>query len=227
MQREFSFSEIRHYKDGQCLRCTTPSCEEYRKRSSIRKESFFIGLNLLFLKIIKVLIRWSSNNSNQADIVENLGINSRTYKKIIGKFLNLVGVFDFKDDKLGGPGTVVQIDETALNHKVKSHRGRSLRNKTDALCIVEFTDHITRALATAIPDKKATTIVPIIQDNVVSNSIIHTDEHKSYSSLNKLNFYHDTVCHKKGFINHATGARTQAVESFNNCINLGIKKGKE
>jgi transposase-like protein len=174
---------------------------------------------IAFLMILKVLIRWSFNN-NQADIIE---INSRTYKKIIKKFLNLVDVFDFKDDRLEGPGTVVQIDETAINHKLKGHWGWAPRNKKDAFCIVDSTDHITRAFSVVISNKQANTLIPIIQDNVVHNSIIHTDEHKSYPSLNALNFNHDTVCHKRSFVNFMTGAHTQAAESFNNCINLDIK----
>ncbi|KCZ79051.1 hypothetical protein H312_03560 [Anncaliia algerae PRA339] len=40
---------------------------------------------------------------------------------------------NFESNKLGGPGFVVQIDETMLNFKCKSHRGRTANNKTDAL----------------------------------------------------------------------------------------------
>ncbi|KCZ77920.1 hypothetical protein H311_01063, partial [Anncaliia algerae PRA109] len=36
-----------------------------------------------------------------------------------------------------GPGSIVQIDETMMNFKCKSHRGRSTLNKTDALVIIE------------------------------------------------------------------------------------------
>ncbi|KCZ75679.1 hypothetical protein H311_03339 [Anncaliia algerae PRA109] len=59
-----------------------------------------------------------------------------------------------KMNKLGGPSNIVQIDETVMNYKSKSHRGRSPLNMTDALCIVEFTDKITKAYATTIFDKK-------------------------------------------------------------------------
>ena len=72
--------------------------------------------------------------------------------------------------------------------------------------------------------KKLLTILPIICANVASNSIIHTDEHKSYSALNNMGFVHDTVCHKYTFINPETGANTQAVESFNKSLKLDIKK---
>lgn len=150
----------KQYKDGICWRCNNPNCSSDRPRTNIRKGSFFEGFNLPYLKIIKVFIRWSLNNK-QTSIVENLGINDRTYKKIIQKFLSLIQSFDFKDNKLGGPNHIVQIDETALNRKVKAHRGRAPTNKTDTLCIVEFKDQITRVFVYVIPNKKVETIIPI------------------------------------------------------------------
>ncbi|KCZ73838.1 hypothetical protein H311_05202, partial [Anncaliia algerae PRA109] len=98
--------------------------------------------------------------------------------------------------------------------------------KSDSLCIVEVETKIIRAYSTIIPDKKESTIVPIICSQVASNSRIWTDEHKSYSNLNSFNFVHHSVCHKYEFINSLNGVNTQAVESFNNCLKLEIKKRK-
>jgi transposase-like protein len=147
-------------------------------------------------------------------------------QKHIKRFLDTVGTFDFKTNKLGGVGKIDQVDETGLNYKVKAHRGRSPVNKTDALCIVEVEEHITRAFACVIENKKAETLIPIITDNVEEYTTIWTDEHKSYQKLSLPNHDHDTVCHKYEFINKETGANTQAVESFNNEVNLEIKRRK-
>lgn len=103
---------------------------------------------------------------------------------------------DFSVDKLGGPGLIVEVDETMLNFKCKSHRGRTANNRTDALCIVETNVGRKRVFACIIQDKKATTLIPIICANVASHTIIRTDEHKSYSSLFKYEYIHETVCHK-------------------------------
>ena len=64
-------------------------------------------------------------------------LSARTIDSIIAKLLELIPKPDFSERKLGGPGKNVQIDETMLNYKCKSHRGRSPTNKTDALCIIE------------------------------------------------------------------------------------------
>ncbi|KAM0684937.1 hypothetical protein COBT_003854, partial [Conglomerata obtusa] len=61
---------------------------------------------------------------------------------------------DFSASKLGGPGKIVQVDETMLNYKAKSHRGRSSFNKTDSLCIAEIDTKTTRVFATIIAYKE-------------------------------------------------------------------------
>jgi transposase-like protein len=94
------------------------------------------------------------------------------------------------------------------------------------LCIVEFDSAISRAFACVIDDKKASTIIPIICDNVEKGSIIYADEHRSYSSLNYIGFSHSTVCNKYEFVNQENFVYTQAVESFNNEIKLEIKRKK-
>ena len=48
----------------------------------------------------------------------------------------------------------VQIDETMLNYKCKSHRGRLPTNRTDCICLVEVRVKIERAYAVCIPNKK-------------------------------------------------------------------------
>ena len=70
----------------------------------------------------------------------------RTFKKIIGNFLDLVDTKYQCADKLCGYDKIVLVDETALNFKTKSHRGRTSVNKTDTLCIVGVTTAISRAL---------------------------------------------------------------------------------
>jgi len=123
---------------------------------------------------------------------------------------------------LGGPGRIVQVDETMLNFKVKSHRGRSSTNHTDALCIVEVRNGIERVYARTIPDKKATTIIPHITSQLAAGTTVWTHKHGAYNGLQDLGLDHGTVCHKYEFITHE-GINTQAVESFNNALKLEIK----
>ena len=62
------------------------------------------------------------------------------------------------------------------------------------VCSVEYWDSILRAFTKILTDKQASTTIPIIYYQVAAHSTIYTDEHRSYSSFNSLNFIHDSVC---------------------------------
>ncbi|KAG0438780.1 hypothetical protein DMUE_2879 [Dictyocoela muelleri] len=77
--------------DGMYWRCTTTTCIKYQNRQCLRQNSFFDGLNLFFLKIMKVLIRWPQNVPKQITL-ESLNLDKKTYKKIIKKvFDGIIG----------------------------------------------------------------------------------------------------------------------------------------
>ena len=122
--------------------------------------------------------------------------------------------------RLGGPHVIVQIDETKLNHNVKSHRGRG-----PIRAIVDTFTQPVKGFATMIPDRRAEAIIPIIESVVHPWSIIHTDEAKAYRALGESlqNYEHSTVCHKYNFVDSVTGVHTQHVESWNNKIKTQIK----
>lgn len=215
----------RRSNDKYAWRCMKSQCSNYKKYFSVRTGSFFYNFNISITMILRIMIKFSIRQPRYS-IKENLDAAIGTVDKVLNKLITLIPEIDFFNDKLGGPGCNVQIDETMLNYKCKSHRGRSPRNETDSLCIVELKENITRAFAVVIPNKAAATLVPIICRQVAQHSIIWTDEHKSYGQLRNHNFTHGTVCHKYEFINHMNGVNTQAVESFNNCLKLEIKRRK-
>ncbi|KCZ82341.1 hypothetical protein H312_00364 [Anncaliia algerae PRA339] len=99
------------------------------------------------------------------------------------------------------------------NFKCKSHKSRSTTNKILSLCINEMNERILSAYATNINGKKENTIICIVFNWVVDNSLIWTDEHQSYSNLRNYRFAHDIVCHRYEFIKNSCGANTKAVES--------------
>jgi transposase-like protein len=174
-----------------------------------------------------VIIRYS-NNVQVCRIVKEIDISKKTVCKIISCLIQKMEIQNRSERKLGGPGIIVQIDETMMNYKCKSHRGRSAGNKSDAICFVECNDigKIVRCWAQLIADKKASTIIPIVCERVVSGSTIYTDEHPSYRSLVNNGYLHGTVCHKYYFVDPLTGIHTQAIESFHNEMKLKFKNQK-
>lgn len=220
-----SFTTYKRNSDHYAWRCMNKICVHRKKYFSIRKDSFFEPLNIDLKTVLRILICYSTRTPRYS-IISSIDICEKTIRKVINLLIEKIPVIDFVNDKLGGPGCIVQIDETMLNFKCKSHRGRSPENRTDSLCIVEVRGSITRAFATIIPNKESSTLIPIICRQVAQNSIIHTDEHRSYTNLHNFGFVHDTVCHKYSFINAVSGANTQAVECFHNELKLAIKSRK-
>lgn len=220
-----SLNKYTKNSDRFAWRCITRTCSKFKEYLSVRTGSFFSNINCSFKHAFKIICGYACRQQ-RLTIKRSVPISEPTITKIIKKLVGLIPPVDFSNDKMGGTGKVVQVDETMLNYKCKSHRGRSPLNRTDSLCIIEYEGRILRAFATVIPNKSQNTIVPIICSQVNSGSVVHTDEHGAYFNLRNFNFLHDTVCHKYCFVNKTTGAHTQGIESFHNELKLEIKKRK-
>ncbi len=206
-----------HNIDHLSWRCMQSSCDSYKKYVSVRTGIFFENFSKDLRVLFRILLKFSRKETKKT-ICSSI---SSASNKLVERFLLALNAkipeTDFSDRKLGGPGKIVQIDETILNFKCKNYRGQSAGNRTDAISIVEVGDQgIERVFAKVIPDKRKVTLIPIIIGQVVPHSLIRTDEHGSYRDLNRHDFVHETVCHKYEFVNRESGVHTQHVESFNN-----------
>lgn len=85
--------------------------------------------------------------------------------------------------------------------------------------------HITRRSPENTWGRDCTSVL-IIFFKDSSGSIIHTDEHKSYCNLLKVNFKRLTLCHKYYFRNGSTNSHTNVIESFHEELKLEMKKEK-
>ncbi|KAG0439999.1 hypothetical protein DMUE_2059 [Dictyocoela muelleri] len=218
------FVSYKRNEDGYAWICMQRICKDYKKYTSVRGGSFFLGFNLPITKIIKILVKYVSRQSIKSICSSITSVSPKSIHRIIKKLKFLIQEPCFIENKLGGIGSVVQVDETMLNYKCKSHRGRSPSNRTDALVIVEVRGRVTRVYAKVIPNKSASTILPIIAEQVCSGSEIHTDEHKSYGKLTERGYTHKNVCHKYNFVDPNTAVNIQNVESINGLIKSEIRK---
>ncbi|KCZ81306.1 hypothetical protein H312_01302 [Anncaliia algerae PRA339] len=98
---KMKLSEYRAIRDGFMFRCMNKACKDYKKRHSIKSESFFENLNTDFLSIFKILTKWYCDQP-QHSIRKNLNLHQKTIQKVILSLLNKIGSIDFSEDKLGG-----------------------------------------------------------------------------------------------------------------------------
>ena len=189
------------------------------------KNAWLSDFKIVIKSIIKVILLWS-RNLTFVEINKFVQISAPVYirlrKYLIGKINQY---YAHHPIRLGGPHVTVQIDDTKLNHNVRSHLGRGPIRAARCLCIVDTFTQPAKGFATMIPDRRAETIIPIIESVVRPGSIIHTDEEKAYHALKESlqNYEHLTVCYKYNFVDLVTGIHILHVESWNNKIKTQIK----
>ena len=121
---------------------------------------------------------------------------------------------------LGGPDGDIEADETYIGGRTTGgKRGRGAPNKTVVFGMLERDGDV---MTKVVPNGQKKTLQPIIEENVVAGSTIHTDELKSYSGLTKAGFEHETVNHSVG--EYVSGSsHLNGIEGFWARLKLSIR----
>lgn len=111
---------------------------------------------------------------------------------------------------------VVEADETAVGGYQEGKRGFAGANKRTVLVLVERGSGRTRLVA--VPDRKGSTLVPLIERLVESGSEVITDGHDGYKPLPAAGYRWTRVPHPVGGLkrggNRATPAADGAISLF-------------
>ena len=78
--------------------------------------------------------------------------------------------------RLGGPGIMVQIDESCFSHKPKHHRGRAPQNPLWVFGIVDPSSSPALGYMEIVYSQNAETLLPIIRKVVLPGTTIHSDQ---------------------------------------------------
>ena len=96
-----------------------------------------------------------------ADIIKYVNISKSSILKIKSKLLiKIKRYYHINPILLGGPDKIVQIDETMLNHLVTAHSGRSPKNQSWALGIVDYSFKPAKGCLCLIKDKSSEQLLP-------------------------------------------------------------------
>ena len=149
------------------------------------------------------------------ELQRQLGVTYKTAWRMAHEIRKFMADVD-GETPLGG---VVEADETLVGGKVKG-KGRGYReNKTTVFGMIERGGDV---MANVVPDVKRRTLEPIIRENVEPGSTVHTDELRSYLSLERAGYEHETVNHGAGeYVRE--DCHVNAVEGFWARLKLSIR----
>ena len=114
----------------------------------------------------------------------------------------------------------IELDESYFGGKRKGKRGRGASGKVVVFGLLKRGGKVYTKI---INDTKTSTLMPIIRDKVVPDSIVYTDCYRSYNALDVSEFHHFRINHSTHFaeqkFNHING-----IENFWNQAKRVLRK---
>ena len=172
-------------------------------------DSFFRHSHLSLMQWSLILFHWSTKTPSQ-QIQTLTGLSEKTIIKVLSGIRTICSIKIGQDNiRLGGPGIIIEIDESKFGACQKYHRGRASHGPW-VFGMVERTSH--RVFLFRVPNRKRLTLLPIIQEYVLPGTTIISDEFTPYHILNDVGYDHLRVNHSQNFVDPDTGAHTNTIE---------------
>lgn len=189
-------------------------CQNCSKRYSIRTDSFFfnVHISLRYLLLLIFLFACSTSHGLCSKFMGQK-VSHRFIGQWFDKLRDVMTRYLLRHRvTLGGPDSVVEIDETALGRKRKYNRG-AFRG-SGLKWVFGLIDRQTKKChLQLVPNRTRDTLFDIIQNNVLRDTIIHSDEAPVYATLRREGYEHYTVKHKESYV-APDGTHTNCIENF-------------
>jgi len=142
------------------------------------------------------------------------GVTARTAAELLGVHRNTAAYFYHrlrqiiaqqleKDSPLEGR---IEVDESYFGGHRKGKHGRGAAGKVVVFGLLKRGGKVYTAM---IPDAKRTTLLPIIRQKIVPDSVVYTDSYNVYDVLDVSEFHHFRIDHSNAFTqekhNHING----------------------
>jgi transposase-like protein len=107
---------------------------------------------------------------------------------------------------------IVEADETVVGGHVSGVRGFSVAGTARRIVLVLVERGSSRTRLVAIPDRKGSTLVPVISRLVAPGATIVTDGHDGYAGLRQAGFSWTRIPHPPGGLRGGTDRATPAAD---------------
>ena len=199
--------------DGWWWRCSPKGCQ---KTKSLRAGTFFFENKIQLWQVLILIFNFAFEFLNTT-VAQLVGVSAHTiaaHKRRLR--LIILTIFNKNGIKIGGPGKIVEIDES-LFIKVKHNRGADTRR--EKVWVFGLYERATeeeskRVLFFKVEARNAITLLNIIYNHVLPETTIFSDEWAAYNRIVDLdrNFRHQTVNHSLTFV-APDGTHTNSIES--------------
>jgi transposase len=145
-----------------------------------------------------------------------VGVNKSTASYYFNRLRVLI--FNAVEDDTPFSGEI-EVDESYFGGKRKGKRGRGTAGKVPVFGLLKRGGKV---YTKSIPDAKATTLMPIMQERIMPDSVVYTDSFLSYNVLDVSCFKHYRINHSELFAdskNHING-----IENFWNQAKRHLRK---
>lgn len=222
--------QVRYGSDFNCPKCSRPA--KYSRVSGRRSyqcnwcaHNLYPTAGTPFDRTRTSLRDWfyvmflfcTTRNGVAAKRVEReIGVTYKTAWRMCDQIRQYMSTLD-SDDPMGGPGEVVQIDETMIGGK--GTRYTYHQTKKVVLGMMENGGEL---VLRVVEGTRKAHLLPHIQSFVLPGTEVHTDESSSYRSLHNLGFTHKKVNHSVKEYVSPEGCTVNALEGFWGMLKRGI-----
>jgi transposase-like protein len=204
---------------GKSTRLGVRQCNECRKPFTVKIgtifESSHVPLRIWLQAIHMICSSKKGVSSNQ--LHRTFGVTLKTAWFMSHRLREAMRSGDLAP--MGGPGTIVEIDETFIGQKEDMPKRRGFAHKHAIMSLIERGGKV-RSFHVA--GTSAAHLVPILRANIAKETTIMTDEAGQYAHLNK-----DFASHE--YVNHGAGeygrgeVHTNTVEGYYSVFKRGMK----
>ena len=210
--------------DKSCADGMTWRCKKCKDKESIRKDSLFYASHLSIEEILELLY-WFSVKLPVTQACIEVGVSEVTGIFYYRIFRDLCVEISLGGEKIGGPDTIVEIDEMKLG-KRKYNRGKRVEGQWcfGEILRRENKDDPIQCFIIPVDDRSQDTLLPIIREYIADDTTIYSDCWKAYDCLDKKGYVHLSVNHSLHFKDPETGVHTNTVEGMWNQVRRSLPK---
>lgn len=148
---------------------------------------------------------------------ELAGVNRNSATLYYQKIRHMI-VYELEDDSPFFEGEI-ELDESYFGGARKGNRGRGAAGKVPVFGLLKRGGKV---YAKVIPDASSATLIPIITNKIVPDSVVYTDSWSAYNAIDVTQFHHFRINHSELFAdrhNHING-----IENFWNQAKRHLRK---